>query len=428
MTAQPGLKPKPAANSDARPNPAVEFDAVRAATLALAAPLTAEDQQVQSMPLASPTKWHLAHTTWFFETFVLAPFVAGYRPFDANYHYLFNSYYEALGERHPRPDRGLLTRPGLEEILRYREHVDAATGAVLSRDPGDEVRRLVELGCHHEQQHQELIVTDIKHMLGLNPLAPVYVPTRPMPMQHAAPVRGWLAFGGGVHEIGYADRGFCFDNEQPRHKAWLDEFQIATTLVTNREWLAFMADGGYTTPTLWLSDGWQAVQVERWQAPLYWRASDGGWSEYTLGGTRPVHPDAPVAHVSYYEADAFARWAGKRLPSEAEWEVAAASVRCEGNFLESGTFHPQPASSAPGLLQMFGDVWEWTQSPYTPYPGFRAADGALGEYNGKFMANQVVLRGGSCATPRTHIRAEYRNFFPPSARWQFSGLRLAEDL
>ena len=425
--AQLGLRPKLAANLEPRPDTAGRFRAVRAATVAAAAPLTAEDQQVQSMSLASPTKWHLAHTTWFFETFVLCKFAPAYEPFDPQYHYLFNSYYEALGKRHPRPDRGLLTRPSLDDIHRYRRHVDAATERLLAGEPADEVHRLVELGCHHEQQHQELIVTDIKHVLGLNPLAPAYADRAPAAPHALAPDLGWVSVAGGVREIGYGGSEFSFDNEHPRHKQWLDDFRLASRLVTNREWLEFMADGGYTTPTLWLSDGWQAAQSEQWEAPLYWRRTNDGWSEYTLAGMRPVAADEPVVHVSYYEADAFSRWAGRRLPTEAEWEIAAAGLPCEGNFLETGTFHPQAAPPAAGLAQMFGDVWEWTQSPYTAYPGFRPVDGALGEYNGKFMANQIVLRGGSCATPRSHIRSEYRNFFPPSARWQFSGVRLADD-
>ena len=426
--AQPGLQPKLAATPDPRSTTAARFRAVRAATIALAAPLTAEDQQVQSMSLASPTKWHLAHTSWFFETFVLCKFAPGYEPFDPKYHYLFNSYYESLGDRHPRPDRGLLTRPSLDDIHGYRRHVDAAMANVLAREAPDDVHRLVELGCHHEQQHQELIVTDIKHVLGSNPLAPAYAGRTPALPPHAlVPDLGWTSFAGGVREIGYGGSEFCFDNEQPRHKVWVDDFRLGSRLVTNREWLEFMADGGYTTPTLWLSDGWQTAQSERWEAPLYWHRSEDGWSEYTLAGRRPVAADAPVVHVSYYEADAFARWSGRRLPTEAEWEIAAAGLHQDGNFLETGAFHPQAAPATTGLTQIFGDLWEWTQSPYTAYPGFRPANGALGEYNGKFMANQIVLRGGSCATPRSHVRAEYRNFFPPSARWQFSGLRLADD-
>ncbi len=402
------------------------FRSVRRTTAALAAPLSAEDQQVQSMLLTSPTKWHLAHTPWFFETFVLARFVSGYQPFDPHYHFLFNSYYEALGERYPRPDRGLVTRPGLGEIQNYRRHVDGAVERLIAIGVDGEAASLLELGCHHEQQHQELILTDIKHVLSLNPLAPVYAPVVSFPSVATAPA-AWLGFTGGVHEIGHEGNGFHFDNERPRHRVWIDDFRLAARPVTNRDWLAFVADGGYSTPALWLSDGWATVQAERWQAPLYWRALDGGWEEFTLHGLQRLDPEAPVSLVSYSEADAFARWAGKRLPTEAEWELAASGARVDGNLLDSGARHPRPASGGEGLQQVFGDVWEWTQSPYTAYPGFRAADGALGEYNGKFMANQRVLRGGSCATPRSHIRATYRNFFPPSARWQFSGLRLADS-
>lgn len=398
------------------------YTSVRAATEALAAPLSAEDQQVQSMLFTSPTKWHLAHTTWFFEIFVLSRFAAGYRAFDPDYQYLFNSYYETIGERHPRPERGLLTRPPLSEIQRYRAHVDAAITCLLAGGTGDAALSLIELGCHHEQQHQELILTDIKHALSCNRLAPAYAPRQGTGPGRAHPL-DWIRVDGGLHEIGHCGDGFCFDNEQPRHRVWIDGFRIASRPITSREWLEFMADGGYATPTLWLSDGWQTVQSEAWSAPLYWREGSDGWREFTLGGRRPLDPEAPVCHVSYYEADAFARWAGQRLPTEAEWEIAARSESIAGNLLDAGVLHPQAATGH----QFYGDVWEWTQSPYTPYPGFRPAAGALGEYNGKFMANQMVLRGGSCATPRSHLRAEHRNFFPPSARWQFSGVRLAAD-
>jgi ergothioneine biosynthesis protein EgtB len=406
---------------------AADYRQVRATTVRLAAPLSVEDQQCQSMLLTSPTKWHLAHTTWFFETFVLIPHVAGYRPFDPQYDYLFNSYYESLGERYPRPDRGLMTRPSLDAVHNYRRHVDDAIDALLTHGADEKVLKLIVLGCHHEQQHQELILTDIKHLLSLNPLAPAYARAAASAVSQVPIERQWVDFTSGVRETGYSRDGFCFDNEQPRHKVWIDDFRLATQPVANCEWLDFIADGGYDTATLWLSDGWQTVQAEKWQAPLYWRRIDDAWHEFTLFGLRPLDPEASVSHVSFYEAEAFARWAGKRLPTEAEWEIAASTVPVEGNLLDGNALHPARSNGEPrGLMQMFGDVWEWTQSPYTPYPGFRATDGALGEYNGKFMANQMVLRGGSCATPRSHIRAEYRNFFPPSARWQFSGLRLAE--
>jgi ergothioneine biosynthesis protein EgtB len=405
-------------------SPQAFYEAVRATTEALAAPLSAEDQQVQSMAFASPTKWHLAHTTWFFETFVLSRFAAGYQVFDPQYPYLFNSYYDTIGERHPRPERGLLTRPALADIHRYRGHVDDAIAQLLAGDPPEAALALIELGCHHEQQHQELILTDIKHALSFNRLAPVYAPAPARPDAAARPL-DWIEVKGGLREIGYGGAGFCFDNEQPRHRVWLEDFRIATRPVTVREWLEFIADGGYATPTLWLSDGRQTVEAEGWTAPLYWQKTDDGWREFTLAGVRALDLEAPVCHVSYYEADAFARWAGQRLPTEAEWEVAAAAEPVDGNLLETGALHPRAAPN--GGRQFYGDVWEWTQSPYTPYPGFRPGAGALGEYNGKFMANQMVLRGGSCATPRSHVRAEYRNFFPPFARWQFTGLRLAQD-
>lgn len=426
---QPGLKPKPAANSDLRPNVAAQFRAVRAASEALAAPLSAEDQQVQTMPLASPTKWHLAHTTWFFETFVLCP-TAGYRPFDPNYHYLFNSYYEALGARHPRPDRGLLTRPALEDIRRYRQHVDAAVEAVLAREPDEAVSRLIELGCHHEQQHQELILTDIKHVLGLNPLAPAYAGSGHRNV--SAPETGWISVAGGVKEIGHRGGGFCFDNEQPRHKVWIDDFRLATRLVTNGEWLAFMSDGGYTNPALWLSDGWQTAQSERWDAPLYWRRTEDGWSEYTLAGLQPVDPATPVVHVSHYEADAFAHWAGKRLPTEAEWEWArrTGAGGCGSAALSRGYGSPPPVTvEAPdrlGLLAMTGSVWQWTSSRFLPYPGFVAFpyDG----YSWDHMKGQhYVCRGGSWATAEPIRRPTFRNWYVPTYRQGFLGLRLADS-
>jgi ergothioneine biosynthesis protein EgtB len=398
------------------------YRAIREATLGLAAPLSPEDCAVQSMPDASPVKWHLAHTTWFFETFVLAPHCPGYRAFDASFNYLFNSYYNAIGERHPRPERGMITRPDLEEVIAYRRHVDEAvrTADGLPLD-------LLELGLHHEQQHQELILTDLKHMLSRNPLRPVYQKQWPLAPIHPRK-RGWLEVGEGLHEIGHGEAGFAFDNESPRHRVWLDAFSIATHPVTHGDWVEFIDDGGYRRPELWLSAGWDAVTSRGWEAPLYWEQHDGRWHTFTLHGMAPVDPLTPVCHVSFYEAEAFARWANERLPTEAEWEVACRGAAREGNFVESGALHPLPLREAPAdgtPAQAFGDVWEWTRSDYAPYPGFRAVEGAVGEYNGKFMSSQYVLRGGSCATPASHIRATYRNFFPPDARWQFSGLRLA---
>lgn len=378
------------------------FLIVRAATEQLAAPLSAEDQTVQSMPDASPTKWHLAHTTWFFETFVLRPHLKSYRVFDPAYEYLFNSYYEAVGPRHPRPQRGLITRPGVEEIGAYRRHVTQAMAEFLDKEEIDCVP-LVELGLHHEQQHQELILMDAKHMLSGNPLRPAYDrgPIAP-PVPRAA--MKWLRQPGGLVEIGHEGDGFAFDNEGPRHKVWLEPFSIASRPVSNGEYLRFIEDGGYRRPEFWLSAGWECVTSRGWDAPLYWEQKDGRWHVFTLHGLGPMRPDDPVCHVSGYEAAAYAKWAGKRLPREAEWECAV--VDLEGT----------------------GAVWEWTASPYVAYPGFREPPGAIGEYNGKFMANQMVLRGGCIATPRDHIRTTYRNFFPPDARWMFGGIRLAEDI
>jgi ergothioneine biosynthesis protein EgtB len=405
------------------------FAAVRARTEALAAPLSAEDQTLQSMPDASPTKWHRAHTSWFFETFLLQPLLPGYRPFDAAYAYLFNSYYEAVGPRHPRPERGLLSRPGIAEIARYREHVDAAIArliATLGEPSWSQAAALVELGLNHEEQHQELLLMDIKHALALNPLQPAYAAPSPARRAGAAAPLAWIGEAGGLRQIGHDGEGFAFDNEMPRHKTWLEPFRLGSRLVTCAEYLAFIDDGGYRRAEFWLSDGWATVQQQAWTAPLYWRSEDGAWSIFTLAGRRALDPAEPVVHVSFYEADAFASWSGKRLPREAEWEVAAAGVPLGGNLLEQGLLHPAAAAGA-GLQQMIGDVWEWTASPYVAYPGYRPAVGAIGEYNGKFMSNQMVLRGGAAVTPAGHVRLSYRNFFPPGARWGFGGIRLAED-
>ncbi len=400
---------------------------LREATLRLVDGLGDADLTPQSADFASPAKWHLAHTTWFFEQFVLGEFGKGYRRFDERFAFLFNSYYNAVGARHERPRRGLLTRPTLAEVLAYRAHVDHAMVDFLGSRVLDAAGALVELGLHHEQQHQELILTDLLHLFAQNPLRPAVRPAAAEADAAPAPL-DWVAFDGGNVETGHAGDTFAFDNEQPRHVVALRPFRLATRPVTNREWVAFVEAGGYADPQLWLSDGWDTVQAQRWQAPLHWDTGAGGERlQMTLAGLQPLALDAPVAHVSFFEADAYARWAGKRLPTESEWERAARGLPVEGNFVESGAWRPRAAGPASGLQQMFGDVWEWTASPYVAYPGFRAAPGAVGEYNGKFMNGQYVLRGGSCASPRSHLRASYRNFFQPGQRWQFSGLRLAED-
>jgi ergothioneine biosynthesis protein EgtB len=409
---------------------------VRAFTEELCKPLAVEDFVVQSMPDASPTKWHLCHVTWFFEQFVLREALPDYSsPFPVFAH-LFNSYYVQAGTRFPRPLRGTLSRPTVAEAFTYRAGVDAAIGELLEKlgdrtgapsgGRAEELRARIELGVQHEQQHQELILTDIKHAFGHNPLRPAYAATAPArPRNGTTPAR-WIPVPGGVREIGHAGGGFSFDNERPRHRVYLEPYELASRPVTSGEYLAFLRDDGYRRPDLWLAEGWDAIERERWRAPLYWIEQDGIWHHYTLRGFEPVDDREPVCHLSYYEADAFARWAGARLPTEAEWEVAAASERIAGNLLEDAYYHPAPADpTRRGLQQLYGDVWEWTRSPYTPYPGFRAAAGALGEYNGKFMCNQLVLRGGACTTPSDHVRATYRNFLPASARWFFSGLRLA---
>ena len=423
------LSPVPAPAETAAQSLTDQYRRVRGLSLHLIDPLTPEDCVVQSMPDASPTKWHLAHTTWFFETLVLQRFGKDYKLFNEKYQYLFNSYYNSLGAQYPRPKRGLVSRPTVDEVIDYRLHVDEHMESLLEECTDDAtLRDTVTIGLHHEQQHQELLLTDIKHMFSFNPLFPVYR-ERPEIGRGKAPELRWSKFDEGIYEIGYDGAGFAYDNEGPRHKTYLNAFQIASRPVTNGEYLAFMGDHGYETATLWLSEGWGVVQQEGWRHPLYWLERDDGWYVYTLNGLQQVNPDEPASHLSYYEADAFARWAGARLPREEEWEAAACNCPVVGNFVESELYHPAPAAAGASsdLCQCFGDVWEWTASPYTAYPGYRPVEGALGEYNGKFMCNQLVLRGGSCATSSSHIRATYRNFFPAYARWQFSGLRLAKD-
>lgn len=404
---------------------------VRRQTQALVAPLSVDDCNVQTMPDVSPAKWHLAHTTWFFETFLLRPHLAGYEPAHPQYEYLFNSYYEAVGERHPRPQRGQLSRPTLEEVHSYRERVDGGMQTLLCSEPSAELCRLIRLGLEHEQQHQELILTDIKHVLGSNPLRPAYHPRPTPPGVGEAPEQHWLSQPEGLYEIGHDDDGFAFDNEGPRHRQWLQAYALASRPVTEGEWADFIADSGYETAGLWLSDGWAWVQQNQARAPLYWFADEhAGWQRYTLAGPAPIDPARPVCHINFYEATAYAAWAGARLPSEAEWEVLAASRPIAGDFQQAGAYHPAALGAAhPGQGSDFfyGGVWEWTASSYAPYPGFQPPAGALGEYNAKFMASQLVLRGGSCASPREHLRASYRNFFYPPQQWQFSGLRLARD-
>lgn len=408
---------------------AERFDATRRLTEALAAPLSAEDQTVQSMPDVSPTKWHRAHTSWFFETFLLVPTLPGYTVFHPDFGFLFNSYYEGVGARYPRPDRGLISRPGIVEVADYRRHVDAAMADLFDLGPDREASALIELGIQHEQQHQELLLMDIKHVLSRNPMLPTYAPRVPSGPGHAVATT-WTTHPGGTVPVGHAGDGFGFDNEFPRHLVHLEPFALADRPVTCGEWLEFMDDGGYRRPDLWLSDGWATVNAGGWDAPFYWELpqGSGGWHEFSLAGDNPVDPDVPVSHVSYYEADAFARWAGARLPTEAEWEVATLTRTGPGapaNLLDLDVLHPAPVVGP--ATSPFGDVWQWTASAYSPYPGFTAAEGAVGEYNGKFMVNQYVLRGGSCLTPADHARATYRNFFPPAARWAVAGLRLARN-
>jgi ergothioneine biosynthesis protein EgtB len=408
--------------------------ASRALSLALATPLSDEDQTVQAMDDASPTKWHLAHTTWFYEAFVLRPHLPGYQPFSDDFDYCFNSYYETKGERHPRARRGLLTRPSAAQVRDYRAHVDAALQRLfadgIAAAPSDPVGALLELGINHEQQHQELLLTDILSLFAVSPLHPAYRQPHPRPeaVTEAAPL-GWVGFEGGIRTVGHDGNGFFYDNEGPRHEVLLRPYRLADRCVTNGDWLAFIDDGGYRDPLAWLADGWATVKTQGWEAPGYWERRDGIWHQMTLEGLLPVDARAPVSHISYYEANAFAQWAGKRLPTEFEWEAASTGYAPDGNDLTTGALRPRPAEAADEgqLSQLFGDVWEWTASAYQPYPGYRAAPGAIGEYNGKFMVSQQVLRGGSCATPGGHVRATYRNFFFPHQRWQFTGLRLAED-
>jgi ergothioneine biosynthesis protein EgtB len=429
------------------------YEAVRQGTEALCADLDPEDCLAQSMTETSPTKWHMAHTTWFFETFVLQPHAPNYKCFHPQFGFLFNSYYNGAGERHARPRRGLLTRPSHQSILEYRAYVNDHMMTLLrkaSTSDAHELSRVIEIGLHHEQQHQELILTDIKHLFSQNPLLPAYrapLPTRPGATSSADNL-GWIEIPEGVHRIGHDDRGFSFDNERPEHRVFIEASRIGDRLVTNREYREFIADRGYERPDLWLDQGWSTVQREGWHAPLYWRGDAGGTSEFTLGGDRELVDHEPVSHVSFFEADAFARWAGARLPTEAEWEVTCGRRVVEGNFVESGRYHPEPANvvqlgntigsadtatvrreedGRAEARQIFGDLWEWTRSSYDPYPGYRADAGTLGEYNGKFMCNQFVLRGGSCASARSHLRASYRNFFYAPDRWQFTGIRIAKE-
>ncbi len=397
---------------------------VRMLTESLAEPLSPEDQTVQSMPDVSPTKWHRAHVSWFFETFILRGGLSGYRAFHPVYEYLFNSYYEGVGDRYPRPRRGVVSRPGVTEVAAYRSHVDEAMDRLLAGALDAPTDALVELGLHHEQQHQELILMDIKHVLSCNPIQPAYTTLKAVEPSVAPPASLYESDGGMV-EVGHSSADFAFDNESPRHTVFLEPYAIEARPVTCGEWMAFIDDAGYRRPELWLSDGWAAVCEEGWEAPLYWSWTDDRWWSFTLGGPKHVDPAEPVCHVSYYEADAFARWAGSRLPTEAEWEaVSMVSDPSSGAYLDLAVLHPRPVEAG---SSMFGDVWQWTSSSYGPYPGFHPAAGAVGEYNGKFMVNQYVLRGGCCVTPQGHVRATYRNFFPPGARWAFSGLRLAHD-
>jgi len=415
-------------------DPGANYRRIRGDSERLCAALQTEDYGIQTMPDVSPPKWHLAHVSWFFETFLLKPYLGGYREFHPRFGHLFNSYYETVGTFHPRPERGLLSRPTVAEVYRYRAHVDEHMhqllecldkGDLAPQDTEDVLLRTV-IGLNHEQQHQELLLTDIKHIFAYNPLRPIYKEQPNFPHAVARPLE-WVDYPGGVHAIGHAGEGFAYDNETPRHNVYLEDYRLASRPVTNGEFIEFIEAGGYAQAEHWLSEAWKTVRDNAWQAPLYWERIDGRWWYMTLGGMFPVDEHAPACHVSYYEADAYARWAGKRLPSEAEWELAAVDVPVAGNLRDSGLLHPTSSNRPGAPTQLYGDVWEWTQSPYAPYPGFRPLGGSLGEYNGKFMCSQMVLRGGSCVSPAEHLRATYRNFFYPGDRWQFSGFRLAED-
>jgi len=405
---------------------------VRRQTENICNPLKTEDYVIQTMPNVSPTKWHLAHTSWFFETFILSEYIANYSSYHPRFAYLFNSYYVQAGERHCRPKRGLISRPTVHEVYDYRKYIDEQMLSLLENPKTDDTQRLyevIEIGLNHEQQHQELMITDIKHVFSMNPLYPAYQDRAIELSDHVYDLK-WVTFDEGIYEVGHNGNGFSFDNELPRHKTYIQPFKLANRLVTNAEYLEFMNAGGYDRAELWLSDGWDVVKNEQWKSPYYWEKREDEWWIITLQGPRKINPAEPVCHVSHYEADAFARWSGSRLPTEFEWEIASEHVPIEGNFVEQKQFHPIPlkSSSSNSLNQLFGDVWEWTQSAYLPYPGYQPLPGALGEYNGKFMANQMVLRGGSCATPISHIRNTYRNFFHPDSRWQFTGIRLANNL
>jgi ergothioneine biosynthesis protein EgtB len=416
------MGPNPTTDAETARHPQRYLD-VRHLTEELAAPLTAEDQTVQSMPDVSPTKWHRAHVSWFFETFLLQPYLPGYTDYHPMFRYLFNSYYEAVGSRYPRPRRGLVSRPGIDEVRRYRAHVDEHMLRLLERPLGPDQAFLVELGLNHEQQHQELLLMDIKHVLSQSPLDPAYAEASLAGVAAEPVAPAWVEHPGGQVTVGHRGGGFAFDNEGPAHDVLVAPFALADRMVTCGQWLEFIDDGGYQRPEFWLSDGWAAVQAEGLSAPLYWRDGDDGWTVFTLAGRRPVDPAEAVCHVSYYEAEAFAHWAGARLPTEFEWEASVAGREPRGRFLDPRRPHPGPQNAE----AWYGDVWVWTSSAYLPYPGFRPGEGAVGEYNGKFMVGQHVLRGGACVTPDGHVRASYRNFFPPSARWPFTGLRLAQD-